>query len=311
MPEFKFGRSFVLRTEMTPDAFGESWIEINYPFTCEFSIRRNNLGEQNTASFVIYNLSKEYRSRIYKDINKPEEIKAVQFYAGYAEKKGDMLPLCFNGNVKKAYSQRTGPDVRTIIEAFDGINSMGSANVSVTIPPGTPSSEQIAAVSKAISPMTNITLGTKLSDVNSRTLAIMSPSAEALAQVSGGAYYVDNQALYVLNHLDCLEGDVRLIDYNNGLIGTPKGSEIMIELDMLFEPRIKPSQWIELQSSTEKQFDGVYKVTGIEHKGVISGSVCGECTTSLTLMKVKDFVVVKDENATGYLAIYQPEIING
>ena len=309
--DYKFGRSFVLRIEANQDknganvdADGNSWVEIKSPFTCEFTISRNNLSATNNATFVIYNLGPDNRNRIYKDVYDTNNLKAVQFFAGYAEKAGDLLPRCFNGTVKLAYSQRNGPDFRTMIEAFDGYNSFGVPSVSVSIPAGTKPSDQILAVSQELSKKIGstipVSMGDKFSDIPKRALAIMAAPGDALEQITGGNAYVDNQAIYALDHADCLDGDVRLIDFNNGLIGTPRKSETMVEIDMLFEPRIKPSQWIELKSLSDPRFDGLYKVTAITHKGVISGAVGGDCVTSLTLVLVKGFSVVYDKATQQY-----------
>ena len=301
----KFGRSYVLKIEANPDEFGASYYDIVYPLTLEFNITRNNLAAQNTATFVIYNLSPEIRARIYKDVWDRNNLKAVQLFAGYAEKAGDLLPRCFNGTVKRAYSQRNGADFRTMIEAYDGLNSMGVNNVSLSIPPNTQQSAQIAAVSQQISPTAPVTIGDKFTQVGSRVKAMLASPMDALTEVSNGQGYVDSMGIYALDHCETLDGDIRLIDANNGLIGTPKPSEMMLEIDMLFEPRIKPSQWIELKSMTEERHNGVYKVTGIIHKGVISGSVGGECITSLTLCRVPGYTVIFDMNTQKYKAVTQ------
>jgi hypothetical protein len=52
---------------------------------------------------------------------------------------------------------------------------------------------------------------------------------------------------------------------------------------MIFEPRFLIGQALALESFTEKNFNGVYKVIGVKHKGVISDSVCGNAITSVTL----------------------------
>jgi hypothetical protein len=76
--------------------------------------------------------------------------------------------------------------------------------------------------------------------------------------------------------------------------------ETFIELDMLFEPRIKPSQLLELDSLTEKRFNGYYKVVGITHKGTISGATSGSCTTTLQMITIKEANVIMDQGTQEY-----------
>ena len=300
----KFGRSYVLRIECNPDGSDDEYIEIAYPLTCEFSIERNTLASNNKANFTIYNLGEITRDRIYKDICEKENWKAVQFFAGYSNETGSNLPRCFNGMVNYAYSQRMGPDFRTVIDAFDGYTAFGVDSVSLSTPAGMSQADQIkqasAEILKNITDMAPPTISDKFKKVSPRILALMGDPKTVAGEVSDGTGYVDNMALYFLPHEDCLDGDVRLINWENGLIGTPKRSNLLVELEMLFEPRIKPSQWIELQTLTSKKLNGVYKVAGIVHKGTISGSVAGDCTTSLTLMMQPGLTVVYDEATENY-----------
>lgn len=309
MPVYKFNRSYVIRIEARPSQDGAEWIEIKYPFTCEFEIKRSNLSATNTAQFTLYGLNSATRAKIYKDIytnNDPNDLRAVQFFAGYAEKEGDMLPRCFNGTIKVAYSQRSGPEFRTIIECYDGYGSTGLANLSMTIPAGTLPKDQVGAVAEEMGKYTAskipVSMGDNYKDIPKRALAIMSAPADALAQITGGTAYMDSGAIYAMQHLDCMEGDVRLLNADNGLLGTPKKSETFVEVDMLFEPRIKPNQLLELESMTDARFDGVYKVTGITHKGTISASVGNDCITTLTLTHLVGYSVIYDKNTQEYQA---------
>ena len=52
---------------------------------------------------------------------------------------------------------------------------------------------------------------------------------------------------------------------------------------MLFEPRLTLGQIINLQSTTNKQYNGLYKVVGFTHRGTISPAVCGDLRTTVNL----------------------------
>jgi hypothetical protein len=301
----KFNRQYILRVETeTPDG-SQQWVEIAYPITLEFSITRNNMASANTATFTIYNLGPQTRARIYKDIwdIDPARMRAVQLFAGYSEFSSDLLPRCFNGTIKRAHSYRSGPDFRTVIEAFDGMVSMGGEKEIPTMPAGTTQKEMITKIATALDGVQAVTLGDKYTQYSNRATAMMGDPAELLKQLSSGEFYIDSQAGYSLAKDEVIDGDIRLINADNGLLGTPKKSEVMVEIDMLFEPRIKPSQLLELQSSTADKFDGVYKVTGIIHRGVISGSICGDCRTSLTLLHLPSYVVKFDNATNEYKAV--------
>ncbi len=51
---------------------------------------------------------------------------------------------------------------------------------------------------------------------------------------------------------------------------------------MIFEPRMFVNQLVALES-TESYFNGEYAVMGITHRGTISGAICGDAITTLSL----------------------------
>jgi hypothetical protein len=279
-------------------------LEINSPCTVEFEIVRTNLGESNTANFTIYNLSKTNRGKIFKDVNTPQVKRAIEFFAGYSEKKTDILPRCFKGEIKRAISQRTGSDFKTVIEAFDGSTSQNPQVVSETTPAGTSNMELLTKLTSSMSGVDTITMGTSagLLNIAKRSTAIFGPIIDVVKQLSNDKFYIDSGNAYVLGDNEVVNGEIRLLDANNGIIGTPRRGELYTEIDMIFEPRIKPSQLIELKTITEDRFNGVYKVTGIIHRGTISGAVAGTCITTLTLQYQKNYKVVFDASKNEYRA---------
>lgn len=296
----KFNRFYNLKVE-TNDG---DHIVISYPLTLEFRITRNNLASANTATFTLFNLNEATRSKIYKDAWDIKNLKAIQLFAGYIDSEKDLLPRVFNGTLRRAYSQRVGPNFRTEIEAFDGQISLPGSDVSITIPAGTTDAQAIASASGPLRTNANtVTIGNNYNDISQRARSMMGNPLEILNQLSGGGAFVDNGSVYVLDQTEVVQGEIRLINADNGLLGTPKKSEIMVEIEMLFEPRLRPNQLIELQSNTERRFDGVYKVTGIIHSGTISGSIGGDCRTSLTLLRIKDYTVVYDQSTSEYMAV--------
>jgi len=300
---FKFNRSYVMKVEVPPVESVDSYVTLNYPFTLEFSISRNNLSATNTAHFVVYNLNPSTRSKIYKDVWDISNFKAIQLFAGYAYGQNDLLPMVFNGTIKAAYSQRSGSDFRTVIEAFDGLNSFATQQISQTVPSGTTQKQAIEKLVSGVDGVKTLTLSERFTQITQRSASFMGTPQDVLGQASGGSFYMDSGNAYALDLTDVLEGEIRTISVDNGLLGTPRKAETLVEIEMLFEPRIKPSQLIELQSRTEPRFNGLHKVTGIVHRGTISGSVGGDCRTTITLTKMSDYHIVIDKATQEYMAV--------
>lgn len=300
----KINRAFLMKIE-TIDG---SIVQIDSPLTVEFSVIRNNLAKANTANFTIYNLNSNTRSKIVKDVVNTKLILAMEFYAGYEENVGDILPLCFKGNVLKSYSFRAGSDFKTIIEAFDGLPTSSVKDISLSFPKGTNVETQIKAIAQEITKegksidaatkgKTTIGYEAKFKKIATKAVSILGNPIEQLQQLTDDAFSIDSGNIYVLGQNEVVLGDFKKISYQNGLIGTPKKSEAYVEIDMVFEPRVKPSQLLELESLSGDRFNGFYKVTGITHRGTISGSSGGDLITSLILQHQPNFVTVYD-NAT-------------
>ena len=293
----KFNRSYILKVETNYQSGVNEHVDIAYPLTVEFTISRHNCAAANTAQFVVYNLAPSTRNLIYKDLTDIDikYLRAIQFYAGYADQPGDLLPQCFNGTIKQAYSQRSGSDFRTTIEAYDGMTSLGGVyQISRTIPGGTPQTDAIATLATDAGVKGKITLSEKFNTFTKRAASFMGNPLDQMSQASNGGFYIDSGNAYALDVTDVVAGDVQVISEDNGLLGTPKKGEAYVEVDMLFEPRLKPSQLIQLVSATAPRFNGAYKVTGIVHRGTISGSMCGDCRSTVTMLFMRDYSIVYD-----------------
>ena len=301
----KFGRKYVLRIEISDNEF----VEVKDPITCEFSIVRNNLASANTATFTLFNLNPDNRNKIYKDQYDMGTFRAIQFYAGYGsqakkvnedESETIILPQLFNGAIKKASSQREGAEFKTEIECYDGAVNVATATVSQTQPPGSTRKALINGLIESLTGINSKTIGAGFEDASKRGVSLMGNPMDLLQQFSGNTFYIDSQNAYALGPEEVIPSDIRLISAENGLLGTPRKYETLVELDMLFEPRLKPSQAIELKSVTDARFNGVYKLVGLTHRGTISGSIGGDCKTSVQLLEIKNAKVVFDSATSEY-----------
>lgn len=253
-------------------------IQISYPFTIEFEIDRNCLASANTSSIRVYNVAQSVRRQIYKDAFATDTYKSIELKAGY----GKVMPTVFKGNVRQALSVREGTNFITHIEAFDAGFAFLNGSVSKTFGKGTTQNEILDAVVKSLPAVNKGAIG-DFSDTLQRGNTIAGNSAELAKQIGGGGFFVDLEKAYVLRDNECIEGPMTLIDSSMGLLGTPKREQTVVTVEMIFEPRLLIGQLIDLESTTNENFQGPHKVISIAHRGMISEAVCGSATTTVGL----------------------------
>ena len=262
-------------------------IEIRPPYTLNFAIKRNAFGSANTASFTLVNLSEPTRNLIYKDIFQTAQFRMIRLRAGY----GDNLPVIFQGNIKEAKSYRTGGsvDFTTEIEAFDYGYAMQNSTSSFALAEGTTHQQTIEALANdMVKSVPDGSLGIgkigTFSGKYPRGRSVAGSSWEALRSETQNAAFIDNGLLYCLNDDEAIVGDVPVLDSRTGLLGSPKKADALLEVEMIFEPALKVGQAVEINSRTISQWNGKYKVWGVDHSGVISGAVSGKCKTTLHML---------------------------
>ncbi len=291
----KFNRRFQLKVETDNNEV----VTIFSPLTIEFNVVRNTLASANTASFSVKNLNPETRSKIYKDLYDVETFRAVQFFAGYDDlNPGAPLPMLFNGTIKSAYNERASGSVEfsTDIECFDGqLSAFDTINLNVK--KGTPLKEIMKDVTKSMKDIDSFTIGSGYNQKTYRGTSLLGNPKDYLRTLSNQRYFVDSRGVYILAENEVLEGSIKKIGPENGLLGSPRRQELFVEVDMLFEPRLKPAQLIELESTSTPEHNGFYKVVGFRHSGTISGAEGGTALTNVTLQSLPDFVEVQDNNS--------------
>lgn len=281
----KFNPKYSLSVEVNPDQkTGQATqnVTIKPPFTVEFNIQRNNLASSQTGTFKIYNLGEKTRNLIYKDRYAFNDYRAIQFHAGYDDIG---TPLIFNGAVYQAYSERIGNNMVTTIEAFDGGYAMANGNSLVTIGSGSTFQEILKKLNADLPFVSASPILGDFPNITIRGSTYVGNTWNAIVQITGGLASIDNGQLKALNPNEVFKGELEVITSESGLLGSPKRALTQIEFPILFEPRLSVGQIIVLQSSTNKLFNGVYKVTGFTHSGIISESVGGERRTHVSLWK--------------------------
>src|SRR5665213_298098 len=254
-------------------------------FTIEFDITRNTLTSANVCQIRIFNLSKNNRNKIRKDDMDQSDLRTVLLRAGY----GNSLSTIFSGTISRASSVREGVNFITTIESFDGGFAFVNDHTSLTFLKGASQETMLKTLGSSL---TNVSLGAvgKFPGSLSRGAAVSGNTTQLLAEMSGGAFFIDNGKVHILGNDEVIEGPIPTINAAAGLLGTPVIENLQVTFDMIFEPRLLVGQKILLESSTADQgrqgvqgFNGTYKVISVKHRGMISPAVCGDAITTVGL----------------------------
>lgn len=123
---------------------------------------------------------------------------------------------------------------------------------------------------------------------SARGIALMGNSWDIINRMvsKDGDAFIDGEKVNILKHDEYLrdQGDITLITSETGLLSTPKLYNNILEVPILFEPRIVVGQRVQLES-IETIYNGIRKVIGVAHNAIISGAVGGEAKTFLTMFK--------------------------
>ena len=258
-------------------------VTIRLPYTIEFEISRANLGSAQTGRFKIYNLGLETRKAIQKD-QWQYIFRNIQFRAGYSSSDGTIFPLLFNGVVKTAYSYREGVNFITEIEALDGAWAMTQGFSNLSLNSNTTASQAIALLAKDLQYTIGAPIIGNFPTVAKRGMVLSGNTWWMIQKLSNQMALINNGQLLAMKLNEVIRGGLPLISAETGLLGSPKRTRSMLECRMVFEPRLTLCQIVELRTLVEsKQLNRPWKIVGIEHRGMISPTVSGECTSTATL----------------------------
>lgn len=256
-------------------------IEIKYPFTLEFNIEHSVYSETNSGYFRLYNLNSDIQAKLWKDKAQIRKIIDITLYAGYE----DYMPLIFKGKAIDCYTFRDGGDTdfTTEIHAFDGMDWLLYGFTSTTFKVGTKMTDIVNMFTK---------------DLNMFDVGYISPDIPPLPcnqtfigqtldllgrEYGGYQIFVDKGELNILGKQDVIPGQLLVITSESGLLGTPRRMDSVLEVEMMFEPRITTAQAIKLLVDSLPELNGTYKVVGLSHNGIISPTIAGTLTTRVYL----------------------------
>jgi hypothetical protein len=273
----KLGRTYKLRVQKSDQSF----LELELPFTVEFNVERKTLAANAQSSIRIYNLSQDNRNLIRKDAYNFSELRTVTLNAGY----GNDTPAIFTGNISQAWSAREGVNFISNILADDRGFISVNGYTNRQYPKGTPKQSIILDLVNSLTPL-GIVPGViaQFDGVLLRGNAYNGNTIDILNTLTGGGFFVDNGKAYCLKDNDTYQGTLEVITSASGLLGTPIREQSIINIDMIFEPRLTIGQRVKLESIEGiGSADQIFKVVSLKHRGMISETVCGTAVTSVGL----------------------------
>lgn len=288
----KFGRVYELQVDTNDDDSILIGGDREKMLTMDFSVKRTTMANANSAHITIWNLSEKNRNRLFKDQFDTRYSRKVKLCAGYDDGKYRFLPVIFYGEIRTCFSERQGPDFKTVLECFDCGIQMAVGKTTKCFAAGTQVKDIVRDIIKDIPDIKNVTLGDIFTQVVARGYAAIGNPAELAKELSGDRFFIDKGQAFVLNDDEVIQGELTEINADSGVLGSPRRGDQTITVDMIFEPRITCGQLVNYSSSTSPIFNGQYKVTGLDHRGIISSASCGDAITTITMNSNKVFKFV-------------------
>lgn len=258
-------------------------IEIADPLTIELNIVRGIYSSLNTGTFRVYNLAQKTRNRIFQDLFRLKGstllYKKIILQAGY-----NQLATIFSGNLTQSFPFRRGGDIIQQIEAIDGGFGQQNSFTNLLLGKGTSFND---ALNKVSDDLITVEKGifSDFSGFFKKPFSLFGDTVGEIKKFMRGEadVFIDNEKLFVLKSNEGTTGQIRLINSDTGLLGTPLRRNTFLQVEMVFEPQLAIGQIVEIQSRVNPIYDGQYKIVGVSHAGTISGAVAGNLKTVLQL----------------------------
>lgn len=274
----RFGIAGGSYTGNIPSNPGTQEIVIANPLTINFTVTTSLLASAHIADIEITNLGQSLRELIYKDITDDRIYRSVTLAAGYEDKQA----VIFKGNILYASSVRQGVDWKTSIHAWDGGYGINNG---------------FTSRSYASETLVSTIIKDLIKDMPRAKLKYMSPITDTTykAVYSGNSWgyindiwadyghaYIDREEVFLTRQYEALKSGAIDISAESGLLETPRKFQTKIDIKMLFEPTIRIGQMVNIISEV-REANGLAKVVGMNHSGIISDAISGELITTLEL----------------------------
>jgi len=277
----KFGRQYKLLVEIKEKGKLTEFIEIANPLTIEFQIERSTGASLNNAILRVYNLKESSRSVIFQNRfdmkNRTIDKRRIVLQAGYGE-----LSTIFIGDLMEAYSYRQGSDIITYMQALDSAALTYNSYINKTFDKGITRKDLFDELANFIG-LKKGAVGETEGEYK-RAVPINGNTFNLLDKNFKDEYFIDLETINKLKPNEAIKGQLFNINSETGLLGTPLLQGTFINVDLIFEPRIRVGQVVQIESAFNPKFDGQYKVIGVKHSGTISEATSGEAKTNLQLL---------------------------
>lgn len=280
-------------------------VTISYPITINLNVSLGALGSPNEAVLQFYNLSPETRATLWQDnFTIGSKVITVTLRAGY----GSEMPIIFVGWVQECLSSKDGGATEwvTNIQAFDGGSVYGYGFINSTYIKGASWADIFNDIIKGDSKTHVGYISKDLQTLEADKTFIGQPMDLLKREFDGYQVFINNGELNILSDNEVVPSQIPVLTDFSGLLGSPKRSNIFVEVEMLFEPQLIIGQAIALKSKLMPEFNQDYKVQQITHTGVISDVVSGTLTTSMVLTSAKDLEVLSRAELTQYTGQVDP-----
>lgn len=280
MPKFQCGYNLIIKYVDVLTGEAKEHL-VQDPITIQFSITKGMQGN-NEASITVYNMDASVRNSIFTDriLFNEENPKYILLSAGY----GGALTTCLYGQIYECSSTLQGTDIVTTMTVIDvDINNQ----CSITIEAGTSYKEAYKLLCQE---MKNLKIGEigELEGSFGIPTAFNGNTLYAINKITGKHTFIDNGVINTLNDNETLSDyGAYLVSADTGLLGTPIRRDATLEARILFEPTLRIGQVVEIQSTSGSQFNGQYKIFGLQHDCIISGSEAGQRITTMYLMYIE------------------------
>ena len=100
-------------------------------------------------------------------------------------------------------------------------------------------------------------------------------------------------------------GGIYVINDATGILETPRRGLGILTLRTLLETGVQfIGQMVQIQSTVMPIYNGIYRVVSVQHRGMISGAVCGKMESIFTLQAANLYGVPgAPTNGTGFTVI--------
>lgn len=297
------------------DVTNNNWLRVTLPISLEFEISRNNLSVTNTCRFVLYNLSKQTRDLMFRDvldIGKPydpnetgfievgkaeESIREkvgehklrnyVELFAGY--RSSNTKYLIFSGCVLSAYSYKSGVNYVTEINGYSVNLKDPLTYVSYVAKAGSTYESVVKNLATQLTGVYKVDIDKDLaSKVFEKDTVIMGTAEDILQNQFGFKPYVDNNCLEILSDKTIVSEEVIKITPDKGLLNSPRRTQNGVKITMLFEPSLRVGQVVSLEAGMEQTYnDTQFVITGFRHSGSISGVKDSQTISEVELIRGK------------------------